>query len=363
MNESNEFDNILMDIDAQIDIEFEVQTSKMNNNNKFFESKCKCILGKVCSGCIFLCNCYERTKNKSQNDLNEESTICDFDSMYNMDNIDSTDSVDSLECLNDDEMTIANNSDNSDNYSETSIIIDESDCLANITYCDIFSEYVFTHITKHDMDTMIASINYMKSIDIELQNLYNFKKYNCVESDFCLCCINYTVIHYSCIRSFISKYIYDDVFDNENKFEEKKNVIISNSFYPKPSSKLIKILYRLHPDFFDEFDIDKIKALKHINKSCIKSADSYEHIFQNYFYSENDMILKNEYESCSICLNRMCPKHLSFNDYHRSNCKHCAKKWNICPWCLESKLCKLYNPLYNKLLYSHSLCNIFHKNT
>ncbi len=375
MDEPNEFDDIIMEIDAQIDSGLASAKMCLENDIKF-ESECKCILGKVCSGCGFLCNCFEHIKNTNQNmkiekyidhqnqiELDDESTICGFDS------------VDSLECVDNDDMINANNSDNSDNsdnYSDISIIIDEHECAANITYCDIFSEYAFSYITKHDMDTVIASINYMKSIDIELQNLHSFKKYNCIqnksknENDYCWCCLNYTVIHYSCIRSFISKYICDDIVnehDNKNIFEEKKNVIISNYFFPKPSSKLIKILYRLHPDFFDEFDISKIKALKYINKSYIKSADSYEHIFENYFYSENNTILKNEYESCSICLNNMCAKHLSFNKYYRSNCEHCAKKWNICPWCLESKFHKLYNPLYNKLLYSHSLCNIFHKNT
>ena len=50
----------------------------------------------------------------------------------------------------------------------------------------------------------------------------------------------------------------------------KENIIIL-----RPSSNLIKILYRLHPEYFDQYDISKIKYIKNINRSYL-SVDSYQ---------------------------------------------------------------------------------------
>jgi hypothetical protein len=95
---------------------------------------------------------------------------------------------------------------------------------------------------------------------------------------------------------FIKKYIRDEV--------SKKDKI-------RPSSLYIKILYRLHPEYFVNYDISKIKYINGLHITY-HSPDSYYFIFDNYFKSENKGCDNLEYFSCTICKNNLCEKHYIF---------------------------------------------------
>ena len=198
-------------------------------------------------------------------------------------------------------------------------------------------------------------------IEYELKKLY-WKKQNHLTYKFidnndsnktnCWCCHNYIVIHYSNIDNFIKKY-----FDNNNNVDKNNNENIKI----RPSSKLIKILYRLHPEYFDSYDTSKIKYLKNINRSYLTN-DSYKYVFDNYFNcSHIDFSVNLDYYTCTICQNNLCNLHMTLNPYYSSKCSYCKKYWNLCLWCKNKLLTRLFDKKKDKLIYEKSLCNIFHK--
>jgi hypothetical protein len=164
-------------------------------------------------------------------------------------------------------------------------------------------------------------------------------------SSICWCCDNYILIHPSNVDIFIKKYIKD-----ENEKINENNII-------RPSSLLIKILYRLYPECFNNYDISKIN---YINKlfTISHSADSYCFVYDSYFKSDDKSFDNLEYYSCTICKNIFCEKHIIFNPFYSSKCKYCKNYWNICTWCKNEKLKIFFKK--NKLDYEKSLCDIFH---
>lgn len=218
----------------------------------------------------------------------------------------------------------------------------------------------YTHITDNDLNSCANSYARNKILDAELQDLYFYKKTNHqsmtnAAKTKCVCCTNYIVIHEANVHKFIIKYM-----------DKPNNSIISSkqnyaSQKMKPSSKLITILYRLHPNIFSSYDMSKIKCLSKINRLNHISQDSYEHIFENYFHTNDNLVLSGEYETCSVCEFIFCHSHSMYNPFFRFKCAYCDKYWNICTWCLNAKVRNFYSNISNELTFAHALCNIFHK--
>ena len=213
----------------------------------------------------------------------------------------------------------------------------------------------FMYISKEDIEKYKITNSEKEIINDELRNLYmdlkiilnsNFfsdKNRNVSGCD-CWYCDNYILIHQSNVDMFIQKYIIDEI--------SKKDKI-------RPSSLLIKILYRLHPEYFVNYDISKIKYINGLHITY-HSQDSYFFIFDNYFKSENKECDNLEYYTCTICKNNLCEKHYIFNPFYSSKCKYCNNYWNICTWCKIHKLKIFFEKNSNELEYEKSICNIYH---
>lgn len=263
-----------------------------------------------------------------------------------------------------------------------SIIVEEG-----ISFID---ENYVSFIDKEDLIECGELCFGQKNIEYELNKLYceknnqtacKYMGYNYLNKINCWCCDNYIVIHQVNIDNFIKKYFFNDKNTNDKNTNDKNNQVNKEILSLKkqelflgvpeknkvftcetrPSSKLIKILYRLHPEYFEYCDITKIRCLKNINKSYL-SDDSYKYIFDNYFKSSEDNLSFNmDYYACSICQTNLCLTHMIFNPYYSSKCLYCNKYWNICLWCKHQSMTTLFDKKNNKLLYMKSLCNIFHK--
>lgn len=242
---------------------------------------------------------------------------------------------------------IENNSNDIDNICDLKKSYHKNDKLLFITQEDMKNYNNYNNLHEHNI-----------MIDYELENLHmdaqiklgdNLLYYK--NDSNCWCCNNYIIIHHSNIDNFIKKYIKDDNTDNKNNFNLKN----------KPSSMLIKILYRLHPEYFDVYDITKIKYLNNLTKSYL-SEDSYSYIYDNYFKSSNNNFTCSECFTCTICKNNLCDKHMIFNPCITSKCKYCNKFWNICIWCRNDKLINFFDNDLNKICYEKSLCKIYHHN-
>ena len=208
----------------------------------------------------------------------------------------------------------------------------------------------FMYISKEDIEITKKTNSEKEIINNELRNLYmdfkiilNKSCYDC-GYDGCWCCDNYILIQESNVDMFIKKYIRDEV--------SKKDKIRSSSLY-------IKILYRLHPEYFVNYDISKIKYINGLHITY-HSTDSYYFIFDNYFKSENKGCDNLEYFSCTICKNNLCEKHYIFNPFYSSKCRYCNNYWNICIWCKIYKLKNFFQKNSNELEYEKSICNIYH---
>lgn len=209
----------------------------------------------------------------------------------------------------------------------------------------------FLFIAKEDLENNNNSYNFNNIIDNELEKISINSKFgfdhnliNHKNDNNCWCCNNYIVIHHSNIDIFIKKYIYEEENNTKNKI--------------KPSSLLIKILYRLHPEYFDNYDITKIKYINNLTKTYLYN-DSYLFVYDNYFKDFHNDHNHINYFSCTTCKNNLCDKHMTFNPYYTSKCNYCDNYWNICIWCKSNKLIYFFDN-NNKLCYEKSLCKICH---
>lgn len=202
----------------------------------------------------------------------------------------------------------------------------------------------FKYISEEDLIESKNSYFYNKIIEDNLESLKN-KNNECMKynnKNICWCCDNYIVIHNSNINNFIEKYIY------------------KNKYQPKQSSKLIKILYRLHPEYFAKYDITKINSINNLYRSYL-SIDSYQYVYDNYFKSNVDeTMLNGDYYNCTICRKIFCLTHTDYNPFYSCKCKHCNKYWNICLWCQNENIIIFFDRNIKKLSYEKSLCNIYH---
>ena len=204
------------------------------------------------------------------------------------------------------------------------------------------------NITKNKKSYGNINITNKNNIDLNQElNILKKQKYYIDTSDNhdnnCWCCTNYLIIHHKNIFEFISKYLI---------IPTKK----SSATYP--SSKLIKILYRLKPNLFINYDINKIKYLSLINKSLVCDEDSNMFKFQIYFSQPN--LVYDQLINCTICKENYCPLHYSFNPFFNSKCNFCDGYWNICAWCKYDLMYLFFNINYTKLIEEEELCDIYH---
>lgn len=182
---------------------------------------------------------------------------------------------------------------------------------------------------------------------IKFKQVYNIDKVN--STHLCSCCTSYFTIHISNAKSFINKY--------------KKNT--QNINKQIPSSKLIKILYRLDSKLFTANDISQIKFLKDLisYNSGIPYTDFWYNQYNNLFFQPN--LIYEDFISCTICGRVHCPIHYILNPFLHFSCEHCDKKWDICSWCKFTTVPQGIADFIiesNKLSDSKILCDIFHKN-
>lgn len=169
----------------------------------------------------------------------------------------------------------------------------------------------------------------------------------------CFCCRNYIVIHEKLQYQFIEKY---------NKYNSSPPVIefdiqLSENTPPihRPSSKYIKILFRLHPELFKHINLSHYKYIDRLKIQPYISNDHFAYMFETHFYQTN-----LEYIQCSTCRKKYCTMHFSVNKFFMSKCSMCPKYWCICPWCRYDHLYKNISFL-DKLLDENLLCMSFHK--
>ncbi len=171
----------------------------------------------------------------------------------------------------------------------------------------------------------------------------------------CYCCKNYILIHPQNENTFISKYL---------KFTNREKCNIIKSKYLKPSSKNIKILFRLKPELFKNIDIKNIKYLDSLIPCSILNLQDRMYQFEILFYNNNsnnivDIDSMDFSTNCTICDRQLCQTHIDFNPFYIKKCICCSKTWYICSWCKFDKLFPYF--VDDELTEIDVLCKFFHR--
>jgi hypothetical protein len=229
---------------------------------------------------------------------------------------------------------------NTDFISDIKTEFESDNQLVNLTNNDIINR----RIKEEEYNETKKTYNHYYNLYFDDKTYINNKIHNYNNLEFCHYCNTHQVIPIGELPNFM----YMHLINNKNP-------------------RYLKILYRIHPEYFLGIDITKNKHLKSIIQNEFGSIASSEEVnspnfnkyinnysfsfdrtfrFEINFHQEN--LTFCDYIKCNLCHGYLCPMHIYLTNFHNAKCNICGiKSWNVCGWC---------KPMFNE----YWACKILH---